>query len=125
QMLTGTGSRVAGRAGGSASNVMARRAARAEMESNLTVDPTVQRNRLLSGLTVVLLAVLVGVVLWATNPNQTIGSRLAASVANVNFFSSTEQPATSVPLLATSVPTVTPLPSILEARGSVAYTVRE
>jgi TolB protein len=95
------------------------------MESSLTEDPLVQRNRLLSGVTVVLLASLIGIVLWSTGPAQNIGRNLPSAVGDVNLLSATQQPATSVPLLATGVPTVTPLPAILEARGSLAYTVRE
>lgn len=121
--------RVAGRsvgyAGGAAGTSMARRAARAELESALTEDPLVQRNRLLSGMTVVLLVALIAVVLWATNPAQTTGRALNASVGGVNLLAATPLEPSAVPLLATAVPTVTPLPAILEARGSLAYTARE
>lgn len=121
--LLGGGARVAGQAGGTA---MARRAARAELESGLAEDPLVQRNRLLSGLTVVLLVALIGIVLWATNPAAGPGRSPAALMSSgLNLLAATQQPATSVPLLATAVPTVTPLPAVLEARGSLAYTVRE
>ena len=128
-LVFGTSSRVVGRtsgyAGSAAGGAMARRAARAELDSSLTVDPMIQRNRLLSGVTVVLLAALIGIVLWSTGPGQSTGRNLSAPPGDVNLFLATEQPATSVPLLATAVPTVTPLPAILEARGSLAYTVRE
>lgn len=110
-------------ASGSAGTAMARRAARAELETGLAEDPLAQRNRILSGMVVVLVGVLLAIVLWATNPTRTPITGQIASGANL--FASTPLPATSVPLLATSVPTVTPLPSILEARGSLAYTVRE
>lgn len=120
--LVGGGARVAGGAAGTA---MARRAARAELETGLAEDPLVQRNRLLSGMTVVLLVVLIGVVLWATNPTRTTGRNQGVTVAGGDLFSATQQPSTSVPLLATMVPTATPLPPILDARGSLAYTVRE
>src|SRR5690606_28992493 len=111
-------------AGGSAGTAMARRAARAELESELAEDPLAARNRLLSGTVVVLVGVLLALVLWATNPARTpiTGQGVAGGT---NLFAATPLPATSVPLLATAVPTVTPLPSILEARGSLAYTVRE
>src|SRR3954466_5787910 len=45
-----------------ASGTMARRAARAQMQAGVAEDPLRAQNRALSGLTVVLLAVLVGVV---------------------------------------------------------------
>src|SRR5450432_1629549 len=53
---------------GAASGSMARRAARAQMQAGVAEDPLRAQNRVLSLLTVALLAVLVGVVLWATNP---------------------------------------------------------
>ncbi|MEO8395655.1 MAG: hypothetical protein ABI700_21850, partial [Chloroflexota bacterium] len=56
------------KAGRGASGSMARRAARAQMQAGVTEDPLRAQNRTLSLLTVALLAVLVGVVLWATNP---------------------------------------------------------
>lgn len=120
------GVQVAGRTAGSAANTaMARRAARAELESGLAEDPLVQRNRMLSGVVVVLLATLIALVLWVTNPTQSTSRSLTAVGGGVNLLVATPQPATAVPLLATAVPTVTPLPAILEARGSLAYTVRE
>jgi TolB protein len=112
-------------ASGTAGTAMARRAARAELETGLVEDPLAQRNRVLSGMVVVLVGVLLAIVLWATNPGRTPITGQVAAAGGANLFASTPLPATSVPLLATSVPTVTPLPSILEARGSLAYTVRE
>ncbi|MBZ0299898.1 MAG: DPP IV N-terminal domain-containing protein, partial [Anaerolineae bacterium] len=124
-LLLGTARGSARVAGGAANTAMARRAARAELETGLAEDPLVQRNRLLSGLAVVLLVALIGVVLWATNPVQTPGRALTGAVSGVNLLATTPDQSTSVPLLATVVPTVTPLPAILEARGSLAFTVRE
>jgi TolB protein len=112
-------------ASGTAGTAMARRAARAELETGLAEDPLAQRNRVLSGIVVVLVGVLLVMVLWATNPTRTPVTSQLAAAGGANLFAVTPLPATSVPLLATSVPTVTPLPSILEARGSLAYTVRE
>jgi TolB protein len=109
----------------SASSVMARRAARAEMEVGLAEDPLRAQNRLLGALTVVLLGALIGVVLWATDPSR----RSALSVSpnlNVNFAPlSSQAAATSPALISTPVPTATALPSVLEAGGSLVYTVRE
>jgi TolB protein len=118
-------SRTAAQVGDTANTAMARRAARAELEAAVVEDPLVRRNRLLSGLTVVLLLALVGVVLWATSPPQTGTRGLNPSLGGVNLLAATPLPATPVSLLATPVPTVTPLPAILEARGSIVYTVRE
>jgi TolB protein len=114
-------------AGMSAGTAMARRAARAEMEAGLAEDPLRAQNRLLSGVTVILLAVLIGVVLWATNPARTSTPNVPAGGANFALAGSTEEaaPASSGPTLPTLVPTATPIPEILEARGSLAYTVRE
>ncbi len=114
-------------AGASAGTAMARRTARAEMEAGLAEDPLRAQNRLLSGVTVVLLAVLIGVVLWATNPARTANQNLPAGGASLALAGSTEEatPGSSGPTLPTLVPTTTPIPEILEARGSLAYTVRE
>lgn len=121
--------RVSGQAATSAGAAMARRAARAELEASLSEDPLRVQNRVLSGLTVVLLAVLIGVVLWATSPARTTGTLPPADLSGQSFsFVSVGTPdsAPTVPaLLATPVPTATALPSVLEVRGSLAYVVRE
>ena len=111
--------------GDSAGGVMARRAARVELESGLAEDPLVRRNRLLSGVTVVLLVALIGILLWATGPGANIGRGPLTGAGGVNLLAAASQQPTTAPLLATAVPTVTPLPPILEARGSVAYAARE
>lgn len=105
------------------SESMARRAAREEMRVALAEDPLKTQNRALSSLTVVLLLLLLGVVLWATNPTRTTPGLSAASGA-VNFAPSTLIPSPAA-ALATPVPTNTALPSILAVRGSLAYVVRE
>lgn len=108
---------------------MARRAARAELEVGLTEDPLRAQNRVLSGLLVVLLLALVVVVWWATNPNNRSGVFSSGPLTGpqVGFANST--PGTPVPTVpnvaATFVPTTTPLPPMLEVRGSIAYTARE
>ena len=119
--------RSSGQAARVAGTNMARRAARAEMDVGLAEDPLRVQNRVLSGVTVLLLAILVGVVLWATNPARTGGSNLPElNNTSISFIPSTEQvePTSSI-LLNTPVPTATQLPSVLEARGSIAYTVHE
>ena len=124
----GTVRRSSGQAAQAAGANMARRAARAEMESGLAEDPLRAQNRVLSSVTVVLLAVLIGVVLWATNPARTAAPTVPdVNNTNFSFIQSTGEaaPTSQSVLLSTPVPTATTLPSVLEARGSIAYTVRE
>ena len=126
QRLTGTASQYAG---DSASTAMARRAARAELESGLAEDPLKSQNRVLSGVIVVLLAALIGVVLWATNPapqSPALGAPVQFNT-NVNLQATPDEETTpgAAVGLPTPVPTATPIPSLLEARGTLAYTVRE
>lgn len=107
-----------------AGSAMARRAARAEMEAGLAEDPLRAQNRVLSGVTVVLLAALIGVILWATNPTRTSTNAPPPAVLNLNAAAATA-PAATAPTLPTLIPTATPIPSILQARGTLAYVVRE
>ncbi len=118
---------------GTTANMMARRAARAEMTAVVVEDPLKRQNRTLSALTVILLLALVGVVLWATSPSRLnngaiTGSPLGVDSSASNLFASTDvgqgMP-TQVSVLSTPVPTVTPLPSVLSVQGSLAYVVRE
>lgn len=120
--------RAVGYAGSSADTVMARRAARAELEAVLTEDPLKAQNRVLSGVIVVLLATLIGVVLWATSPAPASPVVNLPSASNLSFVSpdsATPQLTPGVALIPTTVPTATAVPAILEARGSLAYVVRE
>ncbi len=113
-------------AGGAATSVMARRAARVELEANLTEDPLIRRNRVLSIMALTLLVALIAVVLLATNSGQDTIRPLTSANPGELEAGVTQQPATAAAIqLPTQVPTATPLPSILEARGSLAYTVRE
>lgn len=115
------------------SNTMARRAARAEIDATIVEDPLKRQNRMLSLLTVGLLAALIAVVLWATNPARTAPLQVASAgggAANQLFVPTSEQPApdlnTPAPaVLATPVPTATPLPEVLDVLGALAYTQRE
>lgn len=119
----------AGAVGTSTSNRMARRAARAEMTATVTEDPLRAQNRTLSAVAVILLAALIGVILWATGPSrQTSTLASLADLGSGISLSSTNAPlnATIVPALgSTVVPTATTLPEVLSARGSIAYTARE
>ncbi|MBI1280219.1 MAG: hypothetical protein GC179_18985 [Anaerolineaceae bacterium] len=119
----------AGTVSTSTNNMMARRAARAEMTATVTEDPLRVQNRTLSRLFVVVLAVLIAVVLWATNPaRQTPNLNALADAGNgiLPLTTSVGLDATGVPVLgSTPVPTATLLPPVLEARGSIAYVARE
>lgn len=129
-----TGMRVSGRtvrragdsAVGTASEVMARRAARAELEATLTEDPLRVQNRILNRLVVITLAALILVVVWATNPARTAIIEQPLGAAGAAVFDVTPQ-TTSVAgaAFSTAVPTATDIPAVLQARGSLAYVVRE
>lgn len=130
----GVGMRLSGRtvrragesAAGSASGIMARRAARAELESTLTEDPLRVQNRILNRLVVMTLAALIIVVVWATNPARNPTIEQPSGLANAGVFEATPL-STSLPgaAFSTPVPTATEIPAVLQARGSLAYVVRE
>ncbi|MCA0453244.1 MAG: hypothetical protein LCI00_04640 [Chloroflexi bacterium] len=120
----------AGAVGSSTSNMMARRAARAEMTAAVTEDPLRAQNRTLSAVAVLLLAALIGVILWATGPGrQPSGVTSLADLGNSLALSSTTIPPDATigaPVLgSTAVPTATVVPSVIVAGGSIAYTARE
>jgi hypothetical protein len=81
----------------------------------------------------VLLAALVGVLLWATNPARTNPSGALAVVdggLNAQVFASADTPsaptqAGGANLIASPFPTATPIPELLRVRGAIAYTARE
>lgn len=107
---------------------MARRSARAEMAAEVPDDPLRRQNRALSLMTLALLAVLIAVVVWATNPRA--ASPLPVSGGSSAALAATPAPGqpepTSLPAaLATAVPTATQLPEALAVQGSLAYVVRE
>jgi len=109
------------------SSAMARRSARVEIDTTLAEDPLRAQNRVLSGLIVVVLMVLIGVVIWATSrPNTTPIAPLSPNLGlNVGVpTQSAEQPAVvlNVP---TAIPTITPIPAVLQSAGTLAYVVRE
>lgn len=148
-------SRVAQSATGAATGAMARRSARERMVRTIAEDPLRTQNRVLSALVVILLFVVLGVVIWATDPSRAgQGTPLSPSVAQlpadqpniapiaanptpqataqdaaaVEAQEEQPQPALGIPTLIslpTTVPTATPLPVILEVRGTLAYVVRE
>jgi TolB protein len=108
--------------------MMARRTARAELAADVVEDPLRRQNRTLSLMTLALLAVLIAVVVWATNPRT--DTPLPVTGGSVAALANTPAPgepaATPLPAaLATAVPTATQLPAALEVRGSVVFTGRE
>jgi TolB protein len=102
---------------------MARRAARAEIQASVTEDPLRVQNRILSAGFVVLLLILGGVVLWATRP-QTTSPQVNPGTSPL-LASTDDSTIPDTVALSTQVPTATPLPNVLQARGSIAYVVRE
>lgn len=124
------GVRASGRAGGSvtgqASKAMARRAARAEIDAGLAEDPLRVQNRILSTMVVIVLIVLIAIVIWATS-NQNTSPLPPSSVVDLGTGGDepTPQEDQVVPSVATPVPTATDLPEVLQARGSLAFVVRE
>jgi hypothetical protein len=119
--------RRAGRATtGAATGVMARRAARAELQATVTEDPLRVQNRVLSGLVVVVLVALIGVVLWATNPARSSAPTLLDT--NFNLAGNATPIATTAGegiVFSTPVPTATDVPDVVGVGGSLAYVVRE
>jgi hypothetical protein len=117
-----------GAASASGTTVMARRAARAEIQATIQEDPLRKQNRLLSGVAVVLLGALILVVLWATNPGNQGNNTLTDTSGQLIALGDgvgTLVPTVNAPLLPSPVPSATALPEVLEARGSIAYVVRE
>lgn len=115
--MTGTASGLQG--------AMARRSARSDMRSAVQEDPLRSRNRALSGLLVVALALVIGVVLWATQPRTPSIASLPDPNAAL-IVNTTATPTGEAPLsVATQIPTATQLPAVLQSRGTVAYTLRE
>ncbi len=115
--------RTGGQTAQAGGNAMARRAARTQMKAVITEDPLKAQNRTLSGVAVLLLLILFGVVLWATNPART-GTNNAAP-APLDLAAAALPTATQPLLQNTPVPTATPQPSFLGVRGSMAFVSRE
>jgi TolB protein len=118
----------------SASEAMARRAAREEARDPVDVvikeDPLRVQNRRLSALVIVLGVVVVGAVLWATDPNRQGSAPAAPNAGNIAALL---PDATTVPdasnniaaPLPTIIPTATAIPEALRSRGAIAYTLRQ
>jgi len=113
-----------------ASNTMARRAQRSQaVDVDIIEDPLRAQNRVLSGLVVVILVALIAVVLWATRPDSTpVPALVQSGGLNAGVNENTPQADTinePLPAIAPPVPTATPLPDLLEIRGSLAFVKRE
>ncbi|MFN8378503.1 MAG: DPP IV N-terminal domain-containing protein [Anaerolineae bacterium] len=127
--LIGGGARKATQASATTTRTaMARRTARAEMAAAVPEDPLRRQNRALSLMTLLLLAVLIAVVVWATNPRS--AAPLPVTGGSSAAIAATAAPGQNEPTplpaaLATGVPTATQLPEALEVQGSLAYVVRE
>jgi TolB protein len=107
-----------------ANDAMARRAARAEIDTGIVEDPLLRQNRLLSALVVVVLLVLIGVVLL--QPQQQTPLPVGAINIAAADTSATEQVGVdSAVVIATAIPTATQIPAALQDLGSIAFTVRQ
>lgn len=113
------------------SHTVARRSARAEIAATITEDPLRSQNRILSGLVVLFLAILIGIIIWATS-NTNRPTRVLPVNTVLNLDLNPDQPATPSsenmiePLLQpTAVPTATEVPPVLLAGGTIAYTARD
>ena len=112
-----------------ANNAMARRAAQDEIDVIITEDPLKVQNRRLSFLVLFLAVAVVVAILWATDPSRTQSALPVAPVANVSNPENDNPEPTAivagVNVAPTQIPTATPLPEPLQARGAIAYTARE
>jgi TolB protein len=121
-------------AGARSGGVMARRAARREMDVGLAEDPLRVQNRRLSVFVLLLGVVVVGVLLLATDPGRNTAASpvVDAPDAGLNLLGLATQaqaPAqgdtAAIVSIATPIPTATTVPEVLRVSGSIAYTVRE
>ncbi|MCS6835008.1 MAG: hypothetical protein NZ750_03200 [Anaerolineae bacterium] len=93
-------------------------------------DPLRAQNRRLSTLVVMMGFILVGALLWATDPSRS-ASGLAASVADTrllmlaNLTATPADPGGVAISIATPIPTATPVPAVLRQGGTLAFVSRE
>lgn len=119
------------RAGGTAvSDAMARRAARDEIDVVIKEDPLRVQNRRLSFMVLVLGVIVIGALLYATDPNRFNQAVPIAIVPDNNEELPVATAESNAPVAENAsnsdiVPTVAPLPEALRSRGAIAYTVRE
>lgn len=118
------------RTGSAATQSMARRTARAELDTAIAVDPVIVQNRRLNVLVVVLGVALLGLILWATDPARSARTaplidEVGGNPALLGLAEPTAESVSVVGGIATPIPTATQLPAALQVRGSLAYVVRE
>lgn len=114
----------------SGTDAMARRAARDEIDVIVKEDPLRTQNRRLSFLVLILGIGVLAAVIWATDPSRN-QQAIPVAVVPINNDADTQNIATAPTEIGsniaapTQIPTATPLPEALQARGAIAYTVRE
>jgi TolB protein len=117
------------RAGGTAvTDAMARRAARDEIDVIIKEDPLRIQNRRLSFLVLVLGVVVIGALLYATDPsrnNQALPIAVVPENSNNDAPPATAESNNTAAEAPNIVATAAPLPEALRARGAIAFTVRE
>ncbi len=114
----------------SVSAVMARRAERSRMRQDASVnqlieDPLKTQNRVLGYIILFMGFALLGVFLWATTPRGNINIHTTNLTLPPNLSIVQGLSPTLPAILNTAIPTTTPLSSLLEVRGSIAFVVRE
>lgn len=95
---------------------------------SLIDDPLRAQNRRLSALVVVMGFVLVGALLWATDPSRSADRLVAGADTRLLALANlTATPADSVAVIgiATPIPTATPVPPALRQGGALAFVSRE
>lgn len=130
--VTATGVRGTVRSAGvGTSAAMARRAARTQIDVKLAEDPLRAQNRRLSAAVVLLGVVVIGILLWATDPSRNQTTTLAGlPVGGADALagatqSATQEPSANVLGLPTPIAVATQVPLALRGGGTLAYTLRE
>lgn len=113
----------------------ARKTIREEIRDvGIAEDPLRKQNRFLSGLVAFMGLLIIGILIWATGDSNKSGTfPLATAVsdqAGLLILGATEVSPTVevvqvVNSVATPIPTTTPIPEALRARGTIAYVVHE
>ncbi len=104
-----------------------------EVDKRLGEDPLKLQNRRLSLAIIAMVVVVIGAVLWATDPSHTSSTKpstLAENAGSSLILNSTplataQNVAAALPALPTPIPTNAPPPAALRVGGSLAYVVRE
>jgi TolB protein len=120
------------RATSSATEAMARRVARQQIDVRVAEDPLKVQNRRLSVAVLLMGFLVVGAVLWATDPSRSNSTPLVAGNTNpLQVLSSNATPDSTAESsspnlgLPTPIPVASQVPLALRGGGTIAYTVRE